>query len=161
MGSWAPLGGTLTASARIPSMWSRRLRRWTVTLPLLYLLASSAGGIFLADIAVHPGRRPIGENQTQAARELAGRLDASLAEVQISAADSVVLRAWSILPHHENGNSVILLHGLSDNRFGMMGYAELLVSRGYAVLMPDSRTHGESGGTLATYGLEEKNDIQL
>lgn len=42
---------------------------------------------------------------------------------------------------------------------GMIGYAELLLTRGSAVLMPDSRAHGQSGGALATYGLLEKDDI--
>jgi pimeloyl-ACP methyl ester carboxylesterase len=56
--------------------------------------------------------------------------------------------------------SFILLHGLSDNRMGMIGYAELLLSHGYGVLMPDSRAHGQSGGTVATYGLLEKDAIE-
>lgn len=54
---------------------------------------------------------------------------------------------------------VILLHGLSDNRLGMIGYAELLLAHGFAVLMPDARAHGASGGDLATYGLLESDDI--
>jgi alpha-beta hydrolase superfamily lysophospholipase len=54
---------------------------------------------------------------------------------------------------------VILLHGLGDNRFGMTGYAELFLSRGFSVLMPDARAQGTSGGNLATFGLLESADI--
>jgi len=54
---------------------------------------------------------------------------------------------------------VILLHGLADNRVGMTGYAELLLNRGFTVLMPDARAHGPSGGNLATFGLLESEDI--
>jgi uncharacterized protein len=61
------------------------------------------------------------------------------------AKDGAVLRAWRLLPHRGNGKSVILLHGLSDNRMGMIGYAELVLSHGYGILMPDSRAHGQSG----------------
>jgi uncharacterized protein len=68
--------------------------------------------------------------------------------------------AWLIQPQHGNGNAVILLHGLGDNRLGMIGYAQLLLADGYAVLMPDSRAHGESGGDLATYGIIERHDIR-
>lgn len=50
---------------------------------------------------------------------------------------------------------MILLHGLSDNRLGMIGYAELLLSHGFSVVMPDARAHGTSGSQLATYGLLE------
>ena len=35
----------------------------------------------------------------------------------------------------------------------------MLLQQGYRVLLPDSRAHGESGGTLATYGLLERDDI--
>jgi uncharacterized protein len=55
----------------------------------------------------------------------------------------------------------LLLHGVTDNRLGMAGYAQFFVRHGYTVLMPDSRAHGESGGDLATYGLRESNDIHL
>jgi len=60
---------------------------------------------------------------------------------------------------NNNGNAVILLHGLADNRVGMTGYAELLLGRGFSVLMPDARAHGTSGGKLATFGLLESEDI--
>jgi uncharacterized protein len=60
---------------------------------------------------------------------------------------------------NSNGKAVILLHGLSDNRLGMIGYAELLLGHGFSVLMSDARAHGASGGQLATYGLLESADI--
>jgi hypothetical protein len=82
-----------------------------------------------------------------------------LADIAITAKDGILLRAWSIRPGSRNGNAVILLHGLADNRVGMTGYAELLLSRGFSVLMPDARTHGTSGGNLATFGLLESDDI--
>lgn len=49
--------------------------------------------------------------------------------------------------------------GSLTNRLGMVGYAQLLLAHGYAVLMPDSRAHGDSGGPVATYGLLERDDI--
>ncbi|MFI5114660.1 MAG: alpha/beta hydrolase [Terriglobales bacterium] len=85
--------------------------------------------------------------------------DSELTDINIAARDGVLLRAWSIRPANSNGAEVILLHGLADNRFGMTGYAELLLSRGFSVLMPDARAHGTSGGNLATFGLLESEDI--
>jgi hypothetical protein len=70
------------------------------------------------------------------------------------------MRAWTIQPHHGNGDAVILLHGLADNRIGMTGYAQLLLARGFTVLLPDARAHGSSGGERATFGLLERNDIR-
>jgi dipeptidyl aminopeptidase/acylaminoacyl peptidase len=82
-----------------------------------------------------------------------------LTDVAITAGDGASLSAWSIRPRRSNGKAVILLHGLGDNRMGMIGYAELLLNHGFSVLMPDARAHGASEGQLATYGLLESDDI--
>ena len=52
-----------------------------------------------------------------------------------------------------------MLHGIGDSKSGSAGFAPLLLSGGYSVLAPDSRAHGESGGSLVTYGLLEKYDL--
>ena len=41
----------------------------------------------------------------------------------------------------------------------MTGFAGLFLSNGYAVLVPDSRAQGESGGDFPTYGLKESDDV--
>jgi uncharacterized protein len=40
-----------------------------------------------------------------------------------------------------------------------MGFAELFLSKGFTVLVPDSRAQGESGGAFPTYGLKERDDV--
>src|SRR5262249_49602650 len=82
-----------------------------------------------------------------------------LQDASIVAADGVALSAWYVRPANFRGSSVILLHGITDNREGIAGYALLLLKSGYAVLLPDARAHGESGGDLATYGVKETDDI--
>jgi fermentation-respiration switch protein FrsA (DUF1100 family) len=69
------------------------------------------------------------------------------------------LKAWFIRPEHPNGKSVIVMHGVTDNRIGASGFAPMFLNRGYAVLVPDSREHGESGGDIATYGILEREDV--
>src|SRR5437588_4580056 len=117
-----------------------------------FLLFSVIAGVLLAEGTSHPGRRPLSAGEETQAREMALRHDSELAEVAVVAADGAILRAWSIRPRHSNGSAVIVLHGLSDNRLGMIGYAELLLSHGLNVLIPDARAHGSSGGNLASYG---------
>jgi dipeptidyl aminopeptidase/acylaminoacyl peptidase len=87
--------------------------------------------------------------------------DVELAEVKISAADGATLQAWNLHPRKGAANAVILLHGLSDNRLGMLAYAQIFLKHGYDVLMPDARAHGTSGGEVATYGLREADDNHL
>lgn len=117
-------------------------------------------GVFLAEITLHPGRRTLASADEAQAREMSDRHDAQIEDATISANDGASLRAWLIRPRSGNGDAVILLHGLSDNRIGMIGYAELLVNHGFTVLLPDARAHGASGGTIATYGLLESDDIR-
>ena len=59
-----------------------------------------------------------------------------------------------------NGKSVIILHGVTANRVGSAGFADMFLDRGYAVLLPDSREHGASGGLIATYGVLERWDVK-
>jgi pimeloyl-ACP methyl ester carboxylesterase len=90
---------------------------------------------------------------------VAARFGAVLRDAAITASDGIVLRGWFAHPPNANGNAVILLHGIGDNRQGMMGYAELFLSHGYDVLAPDVRAQGDSGGTFSTYGIKEANDV--
>lgn len=80
-------------------------------------------------------------------------------DVSILASDRITLRAWYIRPADANGNAVILLHGVGDNRLGVYGYGDWLVRNHYSVLLPDSRAHGASGGEIASYGVKESGDI--
>jgi hypothetical protein len=91
---------------------------------------------------------------------MALREHAELADVAVTAEEGVTLRAWSLRPANGNGDVVILLHGVADNRMGMLGYADLLLRRGFAVLLPDARAHGESGGDAVTYGAKEAGDVR-
>ena len=99
------------------------------------------------------------DDETNFVRSVAQSRNAEFADVSIVARDGVTLRAWIAHPQHGDGDAVILLHGVGDNRLGMLGSAEFLLAHGYTVLMPDSRAQGVSGGDLATYGLFERNDI--
>jgi pimeloyl-ACP methyl ester carboxylesterase len=137
---------------------TQRTRRLTLGL-FLYFALCTIGGIYLAEGTLHPARRPLTADETTTMRQAARTLDAELADATITTSDNITLRAWIIHPHHPNGDAVLLLHGLGDNRIGMTGYAQLLLAHGFSVLLPDSRAHGASGGPLATYGLLERNDI--
>jgi pimeloyl-ACP methyl ester carboxylesterase len=139
----------------------RAARRFRYLILGLFLYAGfcAVGGFYLADGALHPARRPLTEDEFSAMRHYARALNADLEEVSATTRDGVVLRGWSLRPLQGNGEAVILLHGLGDNRFGMTGYAQLLVAHGFTVLMPDARAHGVSGGAIATYGLLERNDV--
>src|SRR5207302_6773480 len=124
----------------------------------LYLAGSIVGGIGLGWIAVHPPRNPISEREEKNVELTAHHDSDYFVDLALPASDGTVLKAWFIRPSSYNGNVVLLLHGVSDNRLGMYGYGKWLLTKGYAVLLPDARGHGLSGG-LASYGLKESDDI--
>ena len=134
-----------------------RARRIIIRVVAYYLGFCIVLGVVLAGLAFYPQRVPI--SQQHSSQVMAARFGAVLRDVAITASDGIVLRGWFAHPPNANGNAVILLHGVGDNRQGMMGYAELFLSHGYDVLAPDARAQGESGGTFPTYGIKEANDV--
>lgn len=128
-------------------------------LAFLYVVGTVLGGMGLGWIALHPYRHPVTGAEERNARAIAMTSNADFRDVEITAADGVVLRAWFMRPQEANGDAVILLHGVSDNRMGTYGYGKWLAHNHYTVLMPDARAHGSSAGDLATYGLQEADDI--
>ncbi len=139
-------------------MCAKLFQRLIVIGLLGFLTLSAIAGAFLAEATLHPGRHFQSAADDMKVRQMARLHSTELTDINI-AGSAVTLRAWSIRPTNSNGNAVILLHGLADNRVGMTGYAELLLRRGFSVLLPDARAHGTSGGYLATFGLLESTDI--
>lgn len=125
---------------------------------VLYLALATVAGVVIADMSLKLPHRPL-RHLPMVLAVAHNQFQAQLQDVSITAADGAVLKAWYIHPHTFNGNTVILLHGITDNREGVAGYGRLFLQHGYAVLLPDARDHGESGGELATYGIKESDDI--
>ncbi len=137
------------------------MRRWLKVLLVgagLYGLLSVLAGIVIAEASLKLGHRALSHRQ-QAAGVVRERYGAELQEASINASDAVVLKGWYVVPRTFNHQTVMLLHGITDNREGVAGYASIFLDRGYAVLLPDARAHGESGGEIATYGLKEADDL--
>lgn len=139
--------------------FGRRVR-WILVLVALYLAVCSVGGIYLADGALHPARREFNSDEVSEFQNEIRAMHGEVGDASITVPDQVILRGWLLRPERSNGNAVLVLHGLGDNRLGMSGYARLLLAHGYIVLLPDSRAHGVSGGALVTYGLLEQADIR-
>ncbi len=130
------------------------------SLAIFYGAACLVGGVVLAEVSVRLDKLPLADSSIDRER-FRNRFKASLEDVTLTAADGAQLRAWFIQPAKPNGKSVILLHGITSNRTGSTPYADMFLNRGYAVLVPDSREHGESGGDISTFGILERHDVTL
>lgn len=134
----------------------RRFQFICIAAVVVALLFAAAGPVLIAEGSLHIANRPHAD--AQAAAYYARRWDAQWRDATITAPDGVRLAAWYFMPAEFNGGAVLLLHGIADTRLGVTAPAELLTRAGYAVLLPDSRGHGASGGDLVTYGLAEARD---
>ena len=138
----------------------RTVSALVVVAGLLALLGSAVAGVMLGGVALHPMVRPLSPDLVQHSYQIFQRLDATVEEIVVQAPDGVSLRGWKVHPAQASNQWVLLFHGQSDNRAGMLGQAEVLLRHNYGVIMMDSRAHGASGGAMATYGWLEKRDTQ-
>ncbi|MBI2841464.1 MAG: alpha/beta fold hydrolase [Acidobacteria bacterium] len=138
-------------------------RRLVLLAPPLLLLPpflAALVGALLAPGVLHPARRPVSSTAVGRADQMLARVQASRTEMIVTSADGTILRGWRVTPARPNGDWVELFHGVSDNRAGMLGHAELLLRSGYGIVMMDARNHGASSGGIATFGWLERNDTQ-
>jgi pimeloyl-ACP methyl ester carboxylesterase len=108
----------------------------------IYVALSLVVAIVMAELTLHPMRLPLPDRARIAA--MYAPYGSDLQPVVIQAVDGVELHAWYSVPKHQNGQAVILLHGIGDNRGGVAGYGQAFLREGYRILLPDSRAHGEA-----------------
>jgi pimeloyl-ACP methyl ester carboxylesterase len=74
-------------------------------------------------------------------------------------ADEVVIRGWLVRAEPASDRTVILIHGIGDNRVGVLSLLPVVGPLGANVALIDLRSHGESGGRFVTYGARERRDL--
>jgi pimeloyl-ACP methyl ester carboxylesterase len=135
------------------------LIRFTYAALVLVLLSPAFAafvGRALGPGLLHP--RNFNPKRTEQTSEMLLRTGAKKEDFSVLAPDGIELQGWKIRPHFSSNDWILMFHGVSDNRTGVLGHAELLLRQGYNIVMMDSRAHGESGGSMATYGWKERYD---
>lgn len=83
--------------------------------------------------------------------------------VELRMHDGTMIDGW-VLPSSTRPakGTMVLLHGINESKasWPYHGIAERLARKGYDVVLPDLRAHGDSGGKYITYGVQEKFDIK-
>ncbi len=81
-------------------------------------------------------------------------------EIEIKSADD--LKLYGYLYKNQTSDPcryVLLMHGFQDDHKFMEPYAMAYFAKGFHVLIPDQRGHGQSEGKYTTMGWKEKDDI--
>jgi len=79
-------------------------------------------------------------------------------DVSFNAPDGVTLKGWWV-PAPEARGTVVLVHGLNRSRIEMVKKVPFLHKQGWNALLFDLRHHGESGGSVSSFGFFEKQDV--
>ncbi len=133
-----------------------RLVYGVFTVLVLASVASALVGRAIGPGLIHPTN--LNPRRVEQTEEMLKRTGATKEDFFVRALDGIELRGWRIRARSTNSNWILLFHGVSDNRTGVLGYSEFLLRHGYNVVMMDARAHGESGGDVATYGWKERYD---
>lgn len=106
----------------------RRLAYVILGLLLIPLVASALIGPELVPAVLHPmNLNPKRGRQTE---QMLARTGATKEDFSVRAADGIELHGWKVRARSPNGDWVLLFHGVSDNRTGVLGQAELLLRNG-------------------------------
>jgi hypothetical protein len=138
----------------------RRILRILLILLFIPPIIAMVLGWLVAPSFLHPFRRPLTPDLVQQADASFGQIDVHREEFDVRAFDGVLLRGWKVRALHPNESWVLMFHGVADNRMGVLEHALLLLRAGYSVTLMDARAHGESEGSMATYGWLERNDTR-
>lgn len=70
------------------------------------------------------------------------------------------LEAWHIKMPDSKG-TIIMFHGYSSSKSGLLSYAEAFNQKGYSTFLVDFMGSGGSSGHLTTIGLQESKDVKV
>jgi uncharacterized protein len=138
----------------------RRPARFLLKLLIIPPVIAAIAGWIVAPWFLHPVRRALTADLIHNADIAFAQVHAKREDFRVIARDGVTLRGWKVRAAEPNGDWVLLFHGVSDNRVGVLEHSLILLSAGYNVVMMDARAHGDSEGAMATYGWIERHDTQ-
>ena len=143
-----------------------RKRNWFVILFLLLGFLYFGIAYYFSNLILIPPKRSIEFTKKRMANDLGLSMEGIIASMTMpqelvipSELDKTPLQAWYFEQEKQASCALVLSHGWSDNRAGMLKYAPIFWNCGCDLLLYDHRAHFESGGQYATAGIKEKADL--
>ena len=85
--------------------------------------------------------------------------DAAVEQVEITSDDGLKLVGDIVMQKEQSHKWTIVVHGYSAQRKWMYDFADMWAEKGYNVLLPDLRGHGESEGDYVGMGWLDRKDM--
>ena len=79
--------------------------------------------------------------------------------IRAVAADGTRLAGVRFACEFGRGRTLLMLHGLAEDRSALLGRVPRMLARGWDVAILDARTAGESGGRRSSFGARESTDL--
>ncbi len=122
----------------------------------LFVLGNIATSLYIQQTMVRPRRRGSVtsdlSNFTPSARYTTSAL-------RFRCEDGYCISALLLKPERANGRAIVICHGLAHDKMSGVRFVQYLLREGYTLLCVDFRNHGDSEGTITTYGFFEKRDL--
>jgi uncharacterized protein len=138
------------------STWERRIP-WTIGgIVGGFLFANVALSVYIGRNIVRPKRKT---NKTSDLTDFKPEVRYDSHPVRFYSLDGVRLSALLLEPESPNGHAIIVCHGLRHDKNSAVRFIQYLAAAGYTLLLIDFRNHGESDGSITSYGYYERYDL--
>ncbi len=138
---------------------------WTILLLALAAAVCVAAVIhFLANMLLRPPRMSDGKALYVLKRMSPADLGLPFTALSFDVpkterSEPIKIAAWWIEPASPSEKTVVVIHGYGDAKVGSLAWAPTWRDLGFNCLLIDLRAHGESGGTITTGGVLERDDL--
>lgn len=142
----------------------RSIAGFIVALAVLFFAYGELSSLYFFKKAFEPKDKLSYESQlgplgVESVKQL--ELKYGMSDQYLLSLDTLNLHGFFIRNTQPSSRTAIVLHGYKDNALCMMDYADMYLSFGYNVLLPDLRAHGQSEGAYVGFGWLDRKDILL
>ncbi|HXG67371.1 MAG TPA: alpha/beta fold hydrolase [Blastocatellia bacterium] len=122
-------------------------------------LAIGAASYPLSGLLIRPRLKRLTQLKSPRLRSLIRNAGFEFEDVSITSFDGTRLYGWW-MQAAVDAPTVVVLHGVKNNRTTVLRAALTLRRAGFNVLVFDGRAHGDSEGRYVTYGFYERRDVE-
>ena len=143
----------------------KTLTRLGIVLIVLLIIIYCGLSWFFSGLILTPPTNPLKTAKIDTTEQLGAAYDSRMAQLpnpelfSLETEKGVTIKGWYFKQSDTANCGVVLAHGWSDNRRGMLRYVHLFDSCGCDMVLYDHRVHGQSGGKYPSGGIYEKEDL--